>query len=252
MEFAVLKYAIKYSIGRYQIRINFWFLIIFLLVQTLLNELGFWQLSRAQEKQVRIVQLEKGAQSKLTNLSELTESHIQQFQSVAVNLQLASNDILLLDNKIDNQRPGYHVLNVAEDHLSGRHLLVNRGWIWAGNDRNEFPRVELPSRDWQVDARVYPIPEKSISTSLAKLEISSDFIRLPVLDKQVVEKLEKHLGVSLEPYLLRLNSDSEAALKANWVWTNMSPEKHLAYAIQWFALALAFLIVSLIVCIKKR
>ncbi|TQV73760.1 SURF1 family protein [Aliikangiella marina] len=247
-----MKYTIRYSFGRFEIRVNLWYLMIFLVLQTILNELGFWQLNRAKEKQYRIAQLERGSQTVVTDLSSLTQQQIDQFQSVDLITELVGYHILLLDNKIDNKRSGYHVLHVAKDNISGKQFLVNRGWIYAGQDRDKLPEIELPDQSWQVSARIYPIAEEVISTASAQIEESRDYIRLPVLDKKSLTEIESRLSVELEPYVLRLNESSEAALKTNWMWTNMPPEKHLAYAVQWFALALALLIVSLIVSFKRK
>jgi surfeit locus 1 family protein len=247
-----LRYTVEYTLGRYRIRFNFWYLIIFLVVQTLLNELGFWQLSRAKEKQTRIYQLEKGSLSVLTSLNMLSNEQVNQFQTVDLQMELVGYDIFLLDNKMYQQQPGYQVLNVARDVASNKLLLVNRGWIYAGTDRARLPLVELPNRNWHVKGRVYPITAEAISTSSAAIERTGDIYRLPVLDMNILREIEARIGSSFEPYVVRLNSDSDAALGTSWAWTNMSPEKHLAYAIQWFALALAFLIVSLVVCVKKR
>lgn len=247
-----MAYSIEYSIGRYQIRFNFWYLIIFLLVQTLLNELGFWQLNRAKEKQARLVQLEKGVANSIKNLAEITQEHLSQFQSVELELVPAVSKTLLLDNKINDKMPGYHVINIAQDNKSGRYVLVNRGWIFAGNDRNKMPEVELPQPEWSVSARVYPIAEESISTAKAEVEFFSGYLRLPMLDATIVRTLEAHFGKKLEPFILRLDDGTQAAFNTNWVWTNMPVEKHLAYAFQWFALAFAFLVISLVVSIKKR
>lgn len=246
-----LKYAIEYKVGKYRIRLNFWLLIIFLIAQTLLNELGFWQLERAKEKQYRLYQLEKGGQSVVTDLTQIDQSLIAQFQSVELQLELYGYDSLYLDSKINNKRPGYHVLNIAKDSSSGKYLLINRGWEFAGIERGRLPEVELPPRQWLVQGRVYPIAEEAIKTADAKVEKSSDGMRLPVMDRSVVEKIESHYGIQLEQYLIRLNQQSEAALETDWKWTNMSADKHLAYAVQWFALALALLVISLVVCIKK-
>lgn len=224
---------------------------IFLVLQTILNELGFWQLNRAKEKQYRIAQLERGSQSVITDLSTISAEQIAQFQSVDIVAKLVGYHILLLDNKIDNKRPGYHVLHVAKDDSSGKLFLVNRGWVFAGHDRSKFPDIEVPNEHWQLSARVYPIADEAISTASAAIEVSRDFIRLPVLDKKNLAEVESRLKIKLEPYILRLNEGSESALKINWMWTNMPPEKHLAYAVQWFALALALLIVSLIASFKK-
>ncbi len=221
-------------------------------MQTLLNELGFWQLNRGKEKRVRIEQLELGGVVAVKSLVGLTNRQIEQFQRVDLLMKLSSEDIILLDNKINNKRPGYHVLNVAKDEQTGKNILVNRGWLFAGNDRNQLPDISLPAKKWKVNARIYPIQQESISTAKAAIEKHGQVYRLPVLDHQVLAELEKLTGLKLEKYLLRLDKDSQSALAVNWMWTNMPPEKHLAYAFQWFALALAFLIVSVIVCIKKR
>lgn len=245
-------HTIEYSIGRYQIRINFWFLIIFLLMQTLLNELGFWQLSRAQEKQYRMSQLIKGNETVLTDLKMVNDDLVGQFQSVELELELLNDKVFLLDNKINNKRPGYHVFNLVREIESGKILLVNRGWLFAGLNREILPVVALPNPYWKVKARLYPLQSESISTNAAEIEKINNFYRLPVLDVKTKSDLEKQFNISIEDYVLRLDGDTESAFDTNWVWTNMSPEKHLAYAFQWFTLAFAFLIISIVASIKKR
>ena len=246
-----MKYSIEYSFGRYKLRLNFWLLIVFLLVQTLLNELGFWQLNRAKEKQIRIQQLEKGIEYSLNSLQALTPEHLSQFQSVELTTELIVRKSFFLDNKVRNGQPGYQVLHLVRDLSSEKNLLVNRGWVFTGETRNKLPGIELPGREWNVSGRLYPVIESAITTDDAEIENLSQSYRLPVLDGQIIKQLEKIFDLEIEPYFIRLNADSEAALDTNWVWTNMSPQKHLAYAIQWFGLALAFLIVSLVASIKK-
>ena len=243
--------AFEYTVGSYQIRINVWLLIAFLLMQTLLNELGFWQLERAQEKQYRIAQLEKGNQSVITELKSISQESVEQFQSVELDLELNNNIVLFLDNKINEKRPGYHILNVVHDEKTGKNILVNRGWIFSGNDRQRLPNVDWPQARWKVSARIYPIVDESISTARALVEKYGKNYRLPVLDLAIKKQIEESLELKLENYLLRVNQDSEAALVTNWVWTNMTPEKHLGYAFQWFALSLALLILCVIASTKK-
>lgn len=252
VELVSLKPTLEYSFGRYQFRVNIWYLIIFLIVQTLLNELGFWQLNRAKEKQYRISQLEKGSQSVVSDLNQIGEKEIAQFQNVTLTVELEREQFFLLDSKIHNKKPGYHVLNLVKDPVTDKVLIVNRGWVFAGKDRNQLPSIDLPPLNWNIEARVYPIAKDAITTALAKIEKTEGHLRLPQLDLGILKQLEERLNFKIEPYILRLNKDSQGALVTNWIWTNMSPEKHLAYAIQWFSLALAFLIVSLIASFRKR
>ncbi len=247
-----MTHSIEYSIGRYQIRINFWFLIIFLLVQTLLNELGFWQLNRAKEKQYRIEQLAKGSENTITQLELINEAQIAQFQSVELDVELLDAPVLLLDNKINNKRPGYHVMSLVREISSGKVIVANRGWLFAGLDRNEIPGVIAPGKFWKIKARLYPLPEESISTTSAEIEKVRDHFRLPVLDIKIKKELESLLQLKIENYELRLAAENEFVYDTNWIWTNMPTEKHLGYAFQWFALSFAFLIISLVASIKKR
>ncbi|MGX5175247.1 SURF1 family protein [Aliikangiella sp. IMCC44653] len=252
-----MKHTIEYNVGRYQVRINVWFLIIFLLLQTLLNELGFWQLNRAKEKQHRLAQLELGGKQPKTETGTLTKAEIERFQLLELKSEWAANPLIFLDNKVHQKTPGYHVLQLVQDTSTSlnqeeRWILVNRGWVFAGVDRNLLPETNAMTGLSVLQGRVYPLPKLANSTRIAEIEEFDGSYRLPVLDLAVKEVLEDKLQVKIEDYILRLNEDSQGALLTNWVWTNMPAEKHLAYAIQWFALALAFLIISFIASIKKR
>ncbi len=248
----LFKHSIDYSIGRYQIRINLWFMIIFLLLQTLLNELGFWQLERSKEKQQRIFLLEKGSENPLQNLQLVSAADLEAFQAVELELETDLQWTLFLENQVRNKQHGYHVFNIATDTSSGKQVLVNRGWIMTGNDRSLLPVVEEPPTRWLTTARLYPVVESVAFGDNAEIEKMGSVLRLPKLDQKILEQLEADYNLSLENYVLRLTSDNNtASLDTQWIWTNMPPEKHLAYALQWFGLALTLLIISFFACIKK-
>jgi len=249
--FALLRHSIDYKFKQYRLTINFWFLIIFLLVQTGLNELGYWQLSRAQEKQARLEILKDNQEPVLTSLDQIDQSFIDNFGFVQLDLELIEQVNLLVENKIQNGELGYHVLNLMEDPSSRRYLLINRGWIDAKANRKDIPEIALPPSEWKIKARVYRINEQVLSSD-AEIENYGKVIRLPVLDIHIKQLLEKRFNVPIEPYILRLAKENDAGFDVDWEWVNMSPEKHLGYAFQWFALSFAFLIVSLFALIKKE
>ncbi|MCW8877280.1 MAG: SURF1 family protein [Kangiellaceae bacterium] len=247
-----MKHTIEYSIGKYQIRLNIWLLILFLIMQTLLNELGFWQLNRAKEKQVTLYQLEQGSISSIDDLTLLTQQHLAQFQHVELELEVEHEKTIYLDNQTNNKAPGYHVLNLVKDVKTGKFLLINRGWIFAGKDRNYLPEVEKPLSTWDIKGRLYSIGEGVAATAQGEIEYLSDGIRLPVLDKRVLGQLKDNFRLPLEDFIVRIDKNEQHALEVNWMWTNMPVEKHLAYAVQWFGLALALLIICIIVAVKKK
>ena len=251
MWFLILRHSVDFKFKQYRLTINFWFLIIFLLIQTGLNELGYWQLSRAQEKQDRLEILSNNQEPVLTSLEPVDQTFIDNFGFVQLELELAEQVNLLIENKIQNGKLGYHVLNLVEDKASSRYILINRGWIDARANRKDIPVVNLPPNDWKVTARVYQINEQVLSSD-AEIENYGKVIRLPVLDAHTKQQLEKRFNVIIEPYILRLDKGIVASFNVDWEWVNMTPEKHLGYAFQWFALSFAFLIISLFVLIKKE
>lgn len=246
-----MRHSIEYKFGQYRLTVNFWFLIIFLLVQTGLNELGFWQLSRAKEKQVRLEKLAKSDIPILNNLKLIPASFLESFGKVELEVELATRINLLVENKIQNGELGYHVMNIVKDIHSNKFVLVNRGWIDGKANRNELPQVKLPPLDWSISARVYPINQQVLSSD-AELENHGKIARMPVMDVRMKSLLEKQFNLKLESYLLRLEKDVSGSYDIEWEWVSMSPDKHLGYAFQWFALSFAFLIISLFVLIKKE
>ncbi|WP_196140074.1 SURF1 family protein [Aliikangiella sp. G2MR2-5] len=249
-----MRSTISYHIGRYEIRLNIWLLILFLATQTLLNELGFWQLNRAKEKQQRLEFLAKGNENELANLSHISEKELNQFNRVSLELQPLSSKAIFLDNKTHKKVAGYQVLSLAKDVKSGKSVLVNHGWIFGGKDRLELPKFISPydSGDtWLLSGRLYPITEE-LSPALGEMEVINSNFRIPYLDRAMLSSLEKQFGTRLEAFVIRLDADAPHALEVDWKWTNMPVEKHLAYAVQWFGLALALLIICLVVAIKKR
>ena len=245
-----MRHSVQYKIGQYQLTINYWFLIVFLLVQTGLNELGYWQLSRAQEKQQRLELLAENENSVVKNLGSISEAEIRDFSKVEVEVELASRKSILVENKIQNGNLGYHVLNLVHEVESNKYILVNRGWVEGLANRSDVPKVDLPANYWQLKARFYPINSQVLSGD-AEIEEYGNTIRIPVLDSSVLQGLEKLLSADIEPYGLRIDKQDTYALEVDWAWVSMAPEKHLGYAFQWFALSLAFLIVSLFVLVKR-
>ena len=54
--------------------------------------------------------------------------------------------------------------------------------------------------------------------------------------------LAKTSAARLFPYVLRIDPEQAGALLVSWQVINVRPEKHTAYAVQWFTMAAALLI----------
>jgi surfeit locus 1 family protein len=65
-------------------------------------------------------------------------------------------------------------------------------------------------------------------------------------------RIQAQLGGSLLPFVLRLSPASEQGYTREWqLRTGLTPERHLGYAVQWFALAAALLTLCIWVAVKR-
>ena len=66
-----------------------------------------------------------------------------------------------------------------------------------------------------------------------------------------VTELQQTLPYKLKPYLLLQTNDTQDGLIREWKFSQSPPEKSLSYAVQWFSMAAALLLIYLIVNTKK-
>jgi len=202
-----------------------------LLLLPLLLALGFWQLSRAEEKRQLLAEYETIKQAPPIRVSELfAQAAPKDGQPVLLQGRFDSAHSLLLDNRTREGRVGVELLQPFQDKDSGLWLLVNRGWLpWP--DRRVAPVFATPDSEQQLIARVY-LPK----TALFQLASTSTDNWPRLISTVEPEKLWQSLERDGLPWQLRLQ-EGAAAYVTDWQVINMPPSKHTAYAVQWFALA---------------
>ncbi|MGM0768260.1 MAG: SURF1 family protein [Pseudomonadota bacterium] len=221
-----------------------WRLLLFAgLFLPLLISLGVWQLGRAEEKQQQLQQWQQQA----NNLSWPQQESRGLSEGRPVTLQGRYSDITwLLDNRTREGIPGYEVLTVFYP-LEGRPVVVNRGWIQAPRTRSELPAISSPAGTVSIAGRVAAFPEPPVlDNSDARTE------RWP----RRVQALPRALAAQQEPGLatavVRLSDpDQPGAYRADWEPDLMGPQTHYGYAFQWFSLAAALVILTVVASYRK-
>lgn len=193
--------------------------------------LGVWQLNRADEKAQLEAQIQAGRQVKVLSpgASPVLYQHYQ------LSGQLDSRHLWLLDNRTHQGNAGYEVwLPLVTD--SGWYL-VSAGWVDGGRDRQQLPVVELPNgvRPWLAQSR--PLSQ---SMTFGEAELSRQW-------PQRVQQLDPELMAAQlnrpEPLgLLQLTEGQPGVGPIVWTPTVMSAQRHRGYALQWFAMAVALLL----------
>ena len=213
----------------------------------LLISLGNWQLSRAEEKQQRQTVYQQLSQLPAIPLSELNQDAYQTYRKVELRGVFDRERYWLLDNRSREGRSGYEVLMPLIGDSQGL-VLVNRGWLQAPANRERLPDFETPEGEITIQGYLYPA-----ETNAWFKHSESDLLRnwpQRVLQLDPTAGAEV-LGEKVFPFIIRLDDLSEGALITAWPLINSGPEKHTAYAWQWFAMALALCLLYVWVLFKK-
>jgi len=210
----------------------------------LLLVLGFWQLQRADEKQAILNQYQTNRQlPPVIEIQTLDFSQDQQYRLAWIRGELDNNRAIILDNRVKSGRPGYEILHAVDVPGSDQKLLLNRGWVAADLDRTILPDFPSLTGNNQLRGYLYQTLEGGYQLDDRVTTIADRPTRVGWI---TVERAEQLFGQPFYPYQLRLDQDSPGALLTGWPTVSVRPEKHIAYAVQWFAMALTLSILTLI------
>jgi len=222
--------------------------VVALLLLYLLYSLGQWQLSRAESKESLKQKIESRRDFKPVGLAMLPVSDEEkQFVPVMLAGKFNSEKNFLLDNKIVEQKAGYHVISVLEV-AQDEWVLVNRGWISRTRYRSDLPDFETPEERVLLSGFIRTPYDKVFMLQ----EQQYDLRRWPVIIQSVnIKELSKVLNIKLKPYMVMLDKESIAGFNRNWPAYKLDSDKHIGYAVQWFALFCALLGIFFIVNTKR-
>ncbi|ESS73595.1 hypothetical protein MGMO_15c00160 [Methyloglobulus morosus KoM1] len=213
-------------------------LIAYLCLLPILLALAVWQLNRAEEKRT-LLQLQ--AQRQTARILTLTadipaSSETLLYKDIQAVGRYDNSHQFLLDNQVSKGKVGYFVLTPFRLTNENKAVLVNRGWLPMGKHRLDFPDIRVDGKETTVVGRINRFP--MVGLQLAGAEIPSD--NWPALVQVVDTKiLAKQLGYPLFNFQVELDERSANGFTREWQMPQtMTPEKHLAYAVQWFLLAI--------------
>lgn len=206
-----------------------------LVLMPLLLMLGNWQLHRAAEKRAIEAKLQRRQNQAPLNFSEVEANGDLAFLPVRLAGRFDNDHTFLLDNRVYRGQLGYQVLTPLRTD-GGRWVLVNRGWIQGSPDRRNLPRVPPVAGRIETRGSIYVPPGRPFLLA----EQRFDQVSWPLVVQAVeVDKFAGVLGRQLFPSVVRLEAGAPGALRIDWQPISVRPEKHIAYAVQWFAMAAA-------------
>jgi surfeit locus 1 family protein len=218
-----------------------WRLTLFTLLLTpALITLGFWQLERAEQKRMLSEQhafraalppitLAEAVRLSAENLAELRDRRIA-FSGTAV-----AQDYLLLDNRLNNGQFGYEVIALIQ--AGNYRVPVNLGWLPGDPARRVLPTVTLPIGEQQWMGWVYAPKDRAYTLGEQPPPDSLPTVIQSYEAAEYAGVLAAITAARVPVFMVRVDRSHPAAWVADWPVINQTPEKHTAYAVQWFMMA---------------
>lgn len=222
-----------------------------LLLLGLLLSLGFWQLDRAAQKRdlleaytarpdgvpVEIDANFRPAPDWRYRRAQMTGSYVAERQ-------------FLLDNRVHQGRVGYFVLTPLRLARSDAAVLVNRGWVAQGASRAELPPLPVSQTGEQVIEGLIDFPPSKVFVLGEGEDRDPGWPK--VLQQVRLELQSTQLGVRLLPMILLLDSGQPDGFVREWTPVVVRPERHVGYAVQWFALAAVLTVLYVWLNLQRR
>jgi surfeit locus 1 family protein len=211
--------------------------------------LGVWQLHRADEKRSLLAEYAAGQKS-LVDFDRADLTRLPRYQRVQASGKFDSAHQIFLDNMpSQNGFPGYRVLTPLT-LADGRIALIDRGWVPLGKTRADLPNTAVPEHERTVAGQWDSPPEPGVRLG-GPLQIPETWPKVLNFPRQA--DLDTVYGKQLLHGIVLLDPAAEDGYERVWqAHFGFGPERHLAYAIQWFALAAAVAVTYFVVNMRAR
>lgn len=225
--------------------------VVFLLLLPVLISLGLWQLERAQEKRDLKANLEVKSQLAEVSLEEALAQDNPDQTAVVFLGQPLSQEFLVIDNIRQGRELGYEILAIHQPEQNDKPVLVSRGWLPRKDFYQKVP--EIPEfNDSFIKGRLYfSKGVNQVVASNAQWEQFENKHLIGQFDMQTIQEKAAQIGYDVAPFIVRQSPDLESGFVRNWPLVASPPEKHTAYALQWFAMALALVILFIVLNFKR-
>ena len=207
--------------------------------------LGLWQIERAAEKDNIIEKFNELQNNPHKPIN--TEDKFANWEPIS-SYGTFTQYIILEDNALLDGQAGYKVYQYFRfEENSG--VFVNRGFIARGRLKNEVPEITTPSGQFLIKGSAL---YKNSNAFVKNIEES---------DKRIIQ--EFNIGLisnvypelradNIRPYIFNLDKNDQFKFKEIEKPINMSSDKHIGYAIQWFGLSVVLVVMTLIAFLKKN
>lgn len=198
--------------------------------------LGLWQLDRAAQKQANVAAFSDDGGYAAVAAGQA----VQRFQRLMAQGRYQPERQFLIDRMIVDSRVGYFVITPFEFDRDGPLLLVNRGWLQKPARPLQPADIADGTDAATVRGVAGQLPRVGIRPQ-APLDAGGSWPRVAVYP--TLDELAGSLGREVLPWVLLLDPQPDSGFVRRWQPQESGPMMHYGYAVQWFAMAIAVIIV---------
>ncbi|MEY4641675.1 MAG: hypothetical protein RLZZ227_1669 [Pseudomonadota bacterium] len=235
--------------GPIVIHIHWLILLCLLLAIGGLLRLGVWQLGRAQEKIAQQESFQASGQAQATPLGEVPTAGIafdtlqHQNRRVVLNGTYLNDKSIFLIYQTFESQIGWEIVTPVRLEQQNLIALVSRGWNGTGSYAAlaaALPQVEGSVR---LEGQIHVPTESLAAQTNAKLDLDQWPLAMRYLNTTELAPL---FDAPLFPYVIRLAEEQPGVLIRHWPLVQVDSGRNFSYALQWFSMAIAVAIVSLV------
>ena len=238
----------EFRIKAFHIRVNWLLAVCVLMTCAALMRLSLWQLDRAAEKVSAQQALEIHSRNNAEPLEGIPAGHLHPSNTELINRHgsleggfVNPHTILVIGECFDGKL-GYGVVTPFRLDSNSQLVLVHRGWTTGVLPVNTPPDLRPYEGSVEVTAQIYVPPEEA-RIDPSQIDPNEWPLRIRRLDFDAIADV---LGEPVFPFEVRLTAQQPGGLVRHWPAVNYDVNQNLSYAVQWLALALLVLLVSVL------
>jgi surfeit locus 1 family protein len=214
-----------------------------------LVSLGRWQLQRADEKRALYALFDSGRDA--TRAIDAATPRLPRYQHAEAVGSYDSEHQILIDNMSNAEgRAGYYVITPFALR-GGGWILVNRGWVPVGASRAVKPAVAVSAQEREIKGRADELPRAGMQMG-ERLPLAPPY---PVVANfpthAEIAALVRESAWNPAANLLLLDPGEPDGYLREWQPPGFPPVRHVAYAVQWFALAAALTVIYFVTNFRR-
>jgi len=215
--------------------------------------LGFWQIDRADQKNVLNSNYTDRQQEAIIVLDKnnvIDEKSSLLWRKVEFEGSFINKQNIILDNQIFNQIAGFNIITPFKIKGSDSLVLVNRGWHPNLKNREMLPIINEISGERILQGHIASFPVSGIKLGKNNIEtLNSQIFRFQRLD---AAELNYFFSAKMMPYMIYLDPIIDKELYGNFKLPAPDSQKNYGYAFQWFAFAITLLIIFIRLSMKRK